>query len=62
MNWEIGIDMYTIPCIKQTINENLLYAQGTLLTSLWRPKWEGNLEKKEYMYTESWSTLLYNRN
>ena len=28
MNWEIGIDMYTLltPCIKQTTNENLLYS------------------------------------
>ena len=25
MNWEIGIDIYTIICIKQITNENLLY-------------------------------------
>ena len=25
MNWEIGIDMYTLICIKQIINKNLLY-------------------------------------
>ena len=25
MNWEIGIDMYTIICIKQITNKNLLY-------------------------------------
>ena len=25
MNWEIGIDMYTLMCIKWTTNKNLLY-------------------------------------
>ena len=25
MNWEIGIDTYTIICIKQITNKNLLY-------------------------------------
>ena len=25
MNWVIGIDMYTLICIKQITNENLLY-------------------------------------
>ena len=25
MNWEIGIDMYTLMCIKWMINKNLLY-------------------------------------
>ena len=25
MNWEIGIDMYTLICIKQISNKNLLY-------------------------------------
>ena len=26
MNWEIGIDIYTILCIKGITNENLLYS------------------------------------
>ena len=26
MNWEIGIDLYTLLCIKQIIHENLLYS------------------------------------
>ena len=26
MNWEIGIDIYTILCIKWITNENLLYS------------------------------------
>ena len=25
MNWEIGIDIYTLICIKWIINKNLLY-------------------------------------
>ena len=25
MNWEVGIDIHTPPCIKQVINQNLLY-------------------------------------
>ena len=25
MNWEIGTDIYTLICIKQTTNKNLLY-------------------------------------
>ena len=32
MNWEIGIDIYTllILCMKQMTNENVLYSSGTL--------------------------------
>ena len=25
MNWEIGIDMYTLMCIKRMTNKNVLY-------------------------------------
>ena len=28
MNWEIGIDMYTLICIKWITNKNLLYSTG----------------------------------
>ena len=28
MNWEIGIDIYTLLCIKQITNENRLYSTG----------------------------------
>ena len=28
MNWEIGIDIYTLLYIKQMTNENLLYSTG----------------------------------
>ena len=37
-------------------------AQGTLLSALWWPKWEGNPKKRGYMYTYSWFTLLYRKN
>ena len=32
INWEIGIDIYTLLCIKQTANKNLLYS--TILNTL----------------------------
>ena len=28
INWEIGIDLYTLPCVKQTTNGNLLDSTG----------------------------------
>ena len=28
MNWKTGIDIYTVHCIKQIANENLLYGTG----------------------------------
>ena len=28
MNWEIGIDIHTLLCIKQITNENRLYSTG----------------------------------
>ena len=28
VNWEIGIDIYTLLCIKQLTNGNLLYSTG----------------------------------
>ena len=30
MNWEIGIDMYTLICIKQITNKNLLYKKNKI--------------------------------
>ena len=34
MNWEIGIDIYTLLCIKYIINENLLYSTGNYIQYL----------------------------
>ena len=28
MNWEIGTDIYTLPCVKQIASENLLDGTG----------------------------------
>ena len=28
MNWEIGIDIYTLICLKQITSENLFYSTG----------------------------------
>ena len=28
MNWEIGVDIYILLCIKQITSENLLYSPG----------------------------------
>ena len=35
MNWETGIDIYTLLCIKYLTNENLLKSTETLLIALW---------------------------
>jgi len=29
MNWEVETDIYTLLCIKQITNENLLYSKGS---------------------------------
>ena len=38
MNWEIRIDIYKLPCVKQIARRNLQYTQGaplgTLMTSM----------------------------
>ena len=52
VNWEIGIDIYTLLYIKKITNKNLRHNTGTLLNALWGSKWEGNLKKEGgYMYT-----------
>ena len=38
MNWEIGIDIYTLICIKEITNKNLLYKKkkvGASLVAQW---------------------------
>lgn len=44
-NQEIGIDILTL-CIKYITYESILYGTETLLSTLWRPKWGGNLKKR----------------
>ena len=51
MNWEIGIDIYTllILYIKWITSETYCIAQGTLLSALWSPKWERTPRKMIYV-------------
>ena len=37
-------------------------AQGSLLSALWWPNWEGNPKKRGYIYTYGWFTVLYSWN
>ena len=60
MNWEVGIDIYTLLCIKYITNENLLYCSGNSVLS-------GDLngkeiEKRRDLCVYSLFTLLYSRN
>ena len=49
MNWEIGIDIYTLLCIKQITNENLLYSTGNY-TQYFTVTYKGKESEKEYIY------------
>ena len=50
MNWEIGIDIYSIDmCIKQITNENLLYRTGNS-TQCSVGTYMGRKSKKEGLY------------
>ena len=53
--WRMGLT-YTQPGIKQVMNDNLLYRQGTFLSAMWSPKREGNPQKRGCVYKDSWST------
>ena len=49
MNWEIGIDIYTSVCIKQIIDENLLFSTGN--STQWSMGTQkGRKPKKEWKY------------
>ena len=54
MNWDIKTDIHTVETMDKMENyENLCTAQGTLLNTLWWPKWEGNPKKRGYMCISS---------
>ena len=57
MNWKIGIDIYTLPCIKQTTSENLVHSTRNSTQCSVVTKWEGNPKKRGYMYMYSSLTL-----
>ena len=48
-NWEIGIDMYTLICIKWITNENLLYKKINKIK--FKKKWEGHSETNSSVFT-----------
>ena len=50
MNWEIGIDMYTLMCIKLITNKNLLYKKINKI----------KLKKKEFLHEVSSSKIVVN--
>ena len=47
MNWETGADICTPLCINRPLKGINCRAQGTLLSALWGPKWEGNPEVRD---------------
>ena len=49
MHWEIGIDMYTLMCIKWMTNKNLLYSTGNS-TQYSVMAYMGKESKKEWIY------------
>ena len=55
MNWEIGIDIYTLICIKQITNENLLYSTGNSTSLYSRNK--HNIVKQQYPNKRKRTTL-----
>ena len=59
MNWEIGIDIYALLCIKKTSSTTtILRAQGTLLNILQYPKREKNPKYYGYSYIYNCIKLL----
>ena len=61
MHWEIGTDLYTLPCVKQRASGNLLYsprssARCSVVTEMGgmeRGGWEGDPRGKGYTYAYS---------
>ena len=65
MNWEIGIDIRALCCIKQTANGNLRYRAGSSVwwdLEGWDGRWVGRRSKREGTYVyNSCFTLFYSR-
>ena len=56
MNWEFGIDIYTLLCIKQVANKDLLYSTGNS-TQYFVMAYMGKESKKK---KKSGDTYMYN--
>ena len=54
MNWEFGIDIYTLLSIKEITSENLRHSTGSFTSKSVVTTWEGN-PKGRYMYVYSYS-------
>ena len=50
IDWEFGMDMYTLLYIKQIANKDLLHSTGNSTQYSVKTKWEKNLKKNSYMY------------
>ena len=44
MSWEIGTDIYTLPCVKWIASGNLLYRARSSVRALWWDGERGNIE------------------
>ena len=56
LDWELGIDMYTLLYLKRVTNKDL----GTLFNVMWQTAWDGSLWERSlrengYMYMYVWA-------
>ena len=51
VNRETGIDSHAALCVDQITMRTNCRVQGTLLSALKRPEWEGNPKRRRHMYT-----------
>ena len=67
-DWEIRTDIYTLPCVKQITNGNLLNSTGSsapcsmVILRCGMAGWEGGPRWRGCIYTYSLSTSLYSKN
>ena len=55
INWEIGIDIYTLLYVKQITNKDLLYSTGNSTRYSIMAYMEKNLKQSGYMYMQNWT-------
>ena len=51
---DVGVDIYTLLCVKQTTNENLLHSIGNSISAPWWSTWEGKPKKTEGICVHVW--------
>ena len=57
MNWETGIDMYTLMCIKWMTSKNLLYKK---INKIKFKKKSESRDSNRYLYTHVHSRIIHN--